>query len=146
MNQFAHGTLLVVADEEKALILENTGDARQPRLTLVTRIDVADLLATADRSARLKDHPTHETTEPADYPRMGGARLASAVASALADRARKGMRAPLVLVAAPQVLGALRDVLDDGLRSHIIAEFAKTLTGHPLPRIAELVQADLAEL
>ena len=49
-----------------------------------------------------------------------------------------------MLVAPPQVLGALRDAWTDDLAAETVAEIAKTLTGHPVARITEIVADDLA--
>ena len=135
---------VVVADEDKALVLDNRGTGLAPVLHLVKRIDTADLLAQEDRSARGQDH-SQQVTEPANYHRMAGVVLAHAVADFLRHaRADHGF-GQLVLIAAPQVLGALRDALDDAVRADVLAELPKTLTGHPLPHIAEVLAAALAE-
>ena len=46
-------------------------------------------------------------------------------------------------VAAPQVLGALREALTPAVKAQVVAELAKTLTDHPLPKIAKEVVAAL---
>jgi len=145
MTPLRTGTWVVVADSALAMILENTGDARQPVLTPVLRETSAELLAVEDRSRRLADHKQAETVEPPDYGRMAGERLARDLAERLAQAAGAGRFDRLVLVAAPQVLGALREALDDSVRARVVAELHKTLTGHPLPEIGRLVAEALAE-
>lgn len=143
MKHLTPKTMIVVADEEKALLLENRGTALVPDLHLALRIDTEALLSAQDRSAWARDH-AQDTTAPQDYHRMAGATLAAAVASQLeAARAGQGFDA-LVLVAPPQVLGALRAAMGEALRADVLAEMPKTLTGHPLPHIAELVTEALA--
>jgi protein required for attachment to host cells len=144
MNKLVKGAWVVVADEDKALVLKNTGSAMAVVLEVLERTDTADLLAVEDRSGRGKDHQQRETVEPANYHRMAGATLAQAIAAHLITAHRAGDFAQLVLVAPPQVLGALRDALDGALASVTVAELPKTLTGHPLPKIAEILQAELA--
>ena len=129
---------IVVADEEKALLLENRGTATSPVLHLVQRIDSAEVLAAHDRSARSRDH-SQDTNRPQDYHRMAGGTLAHAVADQL-ERARVDQAfGQVVLVAPPQVLGALRAALGEPLRAAVLAELPKTLTGHTLAQIAEAV-------
>ena len=67
------------------------------------------------------------------------------MARALAEflgRADSGFE-QLVLVASPQVLGALREALTPAVKAQVVAELAKTLTDHPLPKIAKEVVAAL---
>jgi protein required for attachment to host cells len=145
MQAFAHGTWVVVADSERAMILENTGTAREPSLTLVASETAEDLLALADRSARLRDRKQTFTTEPPDYDRMAAETLATDLARGLAKQARAGAFERLVIAAPPQMLSAFRDRMDDDLRARIVAELPKTLTHHPLPRMADVLSAALAE-
>lgn len=143
MTRLSKTCWIVVADEEKALLLDNRGTGLAPVLHLLKRIDSADVLAQSDRSARDRDH-SQQTTEPADYHRMAGQSLATAVAAHLEQaRAEHGFE-QLVLIAPPQVLGALRHALPESLRDEVLAEMPKTLTGHPLPHIAELLAEALA--
>lgn len=133
----------VVADEDKALLLENRGTALAPVLHLVKRIDSADLLAATDQSARDRDH-SQQTGEPVNYHRMAGASLAAAVADYLDHARAEQAFGQLVLFAPPQVLGALRHAMGETLRADVLADSPKTLTAHPLPDIAEHLAAALA--
>lgn len=144
MEAFAKGTWVVVADSERAMVLENTGTARDPVLTLIRAETSADLLALADRSARGRDRKQAMTTAPPDYDRLAGEALAADLAQGLGAQARKGSFDRLVIAAAPQVLSALRAAMDDGLRARVIKELPKTLTHHPLPRMAEVLADALA--
>ena len=146
MKRLIKGAWVVVADEGKALVLTNAGDALTPVLTLAERLETADLLAESDRSARGRDHRQHETVEPPDYHRMAGATLAAAVAARLRRAQAEGALAAVVLVAPPQMLGALRAALGDSLEGRTLAAIAKTLTGHPLPKIAAILAEDLSVL
>ncbi|MBD3765192.1 MAG: host attachment protein [Rhodobacterales bacterium] len=145
MTGLRTGTWVVVADSAMAMILQNTGDTRHPVLTPVLRETSEELLAAEDRSRRLADHMQAETVEPPDYGRMAGERLARDLAERLTQAARAGRFDRLVLVASPQVLGALRDELDDTVRALVVAELHKTLTGHPLPEVSRLVAEAVAE-
>jgi len=141
MKKLVKGTWVVVADEDKGLVLANAGTVDAPELVVVQKIEAADLLAANDRSARGRDHTQSETVAPPDYHRMAGATLARALAEFL-GRADSGFE-QLVLVASPQVLGALRAALTPAVKAQVVAELAKTLTDHPLPKIAKEVVAAL---
>jgi protein required for attachment to host cells len=144
--QLDAGLWVVVADEDKALVLENTGTARNPVLTVGRRVDTADLLNEAERAARAASHVGHFTTEPVDHHRLGGQILARAVVDHLEEQRLAGAFDRVVLVASPQVLGALRDAAGKGLQAVVVAEFPKTLTGHALPDVARLLVDHLADL
>jgi protein required for attachment to host cells len=146
MEHFSKGTWVVIADSERALILENTGTASSPALTLVAVETAADLLEQSDRSARKRDHKQTLTTEPPDYDRLAGERLAADVVQKLGRHARAGAFERLVIAAPPQVLSAFRARMDDNLRQRVIAELHKTLTQHPLPKLAGLLGVALAEV
>ncbi len=140
---------VIVADEDKALILANAGTPVQPVLEVLARLDSATLLAVEDRSARAYIEPHHYTTQPPDFHRMAGATLAAAVAAYLVRAKEAGAQKgnafeSLILIAPPQMLGALRDALGRDLMAKVVAELHKTLTGHSLPDITRLVQAGLA--
>jgi len=144
----AKGAWVVVADGEKALILENIGDLKQPKLRLRRR-EEADLTipgADTDSPGRVYESASGtrvSALEQPDYPRLASERFAAELAAALARQARRGLFERLVLVAPPQVLGALRDAMDADLRAHVVAELPKTLTKHPVAKIAELVAAEI---
>lgn len=144
MAKFSKGLWVVVMDEDKALVMENIGTATHPVLSLKQRIDSADLLAANDRSARTQDHKQHEKQTPPDYHRMAGAVLAKAVADELELAGTGGAFSEVVLVAPPQVLGALRDQMPKAVAARVTAELHKELIHLPLPKIAEHLTADLA--
>ena len=143
MAKFSKGLWVVVMDEDRALVLENTGSAMRPDLTLKERINSADILAVNDRSARSQDHKHHEETQPPDYHRMAGAVLARAVMDDLVRAHEAGQFSELALVAPPQVLGALRALLPTALAHLVVAELHKELTGLTLEKITEHLRHDL---
>lgn len=146
----AKGTWVVVADGEKALFLENIGDIRHPELRLLAR-EEADLEmpgADTDRPGRMADPGPGQRSalEQPDYARLASERFAGDLADQLRTRLRRGRFEKLILVAPPQVLGALREAMDEALRACVVAELHKTLTKHPLPKITELVTAEIDAL
>ena len=144
--RFDTGDWVVVADEDKALVLKNTGTAAQPVLTLGLRMDTADLLTETQRAAREAAHVGHFTTQPVDQHRLGGVILARAVVDHLERQRLAGAITRLIWVAPPQVLGALRDEAGKALQALVVAEFAKTFTGHSLPDMAKLLGEHMADL
>ncbi|MBK5946126.1 hypothetical protein CCR83_06595 [Rhodobacter veldkampii DSM 11550] len=147
----AKGAWVVVADGEKALILENTGDLRQPQLRLIEREEADTEMPGADTAppGRVFESMAggrRSAMDQPDYGRLVGERFAADLVEMLTRRARAGEFDKLVLVAPPQVLGALRDEMDDALRAVVVAELPKTLTKHPVAKIAEVVAAELDAL
>ncbi|MFP1644981.1 baeRF12 domain-containing protein [Pontitalea aquivivens] len=141
------GAWVVVADGEKALVLENTGVPGAPRLAMIARDEADPVIIASDRPGRVHEAAQGEARRSAmempDYARLTAERFAGDLVDMLRDRLRRGKFDKVVLVAPPQVLGALRDEMDEGLARHVLAEVHKTLTNHPVPKIAEIVAAEL---
>jgi protein required for attachment to host cells len=146
MKRLIGGAWVVVADEEKALVLRNVGDAFAPVLELVERIDNLVVSAMDERSARLHDHKHHATIEPPRYHRLAAATLADLVAAHLLEAKTAGLIEALVLVAPAQVLGALRHALDGQFVSEMVAEFARTMTEVPTTSIMAVLERDLSQM
>ncbi|MCL7465817.1 host attachment family protein [Phaeovulum sp. NW3] len=139
------GAWVVVADGEKALVLENTGAPGAPKLAMIARDEADPVIIASDRPGRMPDEGAGQRSalEQPDYARLNAERFAGDLVDMLRDRLRRGKFDKVVLVAPPQVLGALRDEMDEGLARHVLAEIHKTLTNHPVPKIAEIVAAEL---
>lgn len=139
------GAWIVVADGEKAMILENTGIPGAPKLALVSRDEAEAVVGASDRAGRLADGGPNQRSalEQTDYARLNAERFVDDIVATLDQKRSKGAFSALILVAPPQVLGALRGAMTDGLRALVVAEVDKTLTKHPLPKIAELVAAEI---
>lgn len=145
MALLTKGTWIVVADEERAIFLENTGDTRDPKLSVIARMEAEPVAERSDRPGRMADNGPGQKSamEQPDYDRIQGARLAADLVASLTKRLSKGAFDRLVVAAPPQVLGAIRDEMDDALRATILAQISKTLTKHPLPKLAEVVVAEI---
>ncbi|WP_372840380.1 host attachment protein [Phaeovulum sp.] len=147
----AKGAWVVVADGEKALVLENIGGPKRAELRLLER-DEADLEIPG--AANYQPGKVHESgpgmrrsaLEMPDYARLAGERFAAELVAMLTKAARAERFSRLVLAAPPQVLGALRDAMSADLRARVVAELPKTLTKHPVPKIAELIAAEIDTL
>ncbi|MDP1670254.1 host attachment family protein [Phaeovulum sp.] len=146
-----NGFWVVVADGEKALVLENVGDVKRAELRLVRREEANLEIPGADtfppgrvyESASGIKVSAHEQT---DYARLAGERFAVELVAMLAAAAKAGRFERLVLAAPPQVLGALRAAMSPDLRACVVAELPKTLTNHPVTKIAALVSAEIDTL
>lgn len=144
MALLAKGTWVVVADGEKALILENLGTPRAPRLKVHAKMAQPAAptreLAT-DRPGRFADPGPNQRSaaEMTDLHRQAKERFAGEVTERLnALAAREGVNR-LVIAAPPQTLAVLREGLAPGVAARVIAELPKTLTHHPLNRLGGLV-------
>jgi protein required for attachment to host cells len=121
------------------MILENAGDTRAPVLRQVQRFEAPEVLNAAGGPAdQGRDQRT--PVEPPDRVRQAAEAMVGDVLARLA----KGGYEQLVLVAPPQVLGAIRDRMPAAVKALVKAEVPKTLTKHPLPKVAELVAEALA--
>lgn len=141
MAMLAKGAWVVVADSERAMVLENTGDTRVPDLHQVHRLEAAPILNAAHLAEPVFDQGRDQRAPapPPDRLRNAAEVMTADLVAYLVRKAAKGRFERLVLVAPPQVLGAIRDAMDAGLRARVMAELPKTLTKHPLAKIAELV-------
>lgn len=139
------GAWIVVADGEKAMILENVGTPVAPRLHLVSRDEAEAVVGASDRAGRMADGGPNQRSalEQTDYARLNAERFMADLIGTLDHKRGKGAFEALILVAPPQVLGALRDGMTDALRALVVAEVDKTLTKHPLPKITDLVVAEI---
>lgn len=149
MAQLAQGTWVLVADGEKALFLENYTDGQDPYLKVVKQAEQDNPPAreqAANRPGRMADTGAGQRSalDDTDWHELEKDRFAADLAEMLYERAHKGRFDRLVLVAAPNVLGELRDKIHVEVRDRIIGEIPKTLTNHPLHEIESIVKEDLA--
>lgn len=141
MTLMCRGCWIVVADGEGALILENVGTVPTPDLRLMDRIEAPQPVPLADRPGRRMDGAPFQRSamEVTDRARMAQVALAAMIVARLAREASRGRFQRLALVAPPALLGAIRERMDEDLLRRTVLTLPKTLTGHPLGRIATLV-------
>lgn len=151
MTKLRNGTMVVIADSEKALFAVNLTDGENPNLDIV-RVDEEDNPPDREQKAN-RAGKTHESSGPGqrsyddtDFHELQKERFAADLADKLYKMAHKGKFETLVIVASPQVLGVLRDEMHQEVSSKVIAEIPKTLTNHPLHEIEQLVKKELAEM
>lgn len=143
------GTWIVIADSEKALFLENEGDARDYNFR-VRRIEEhenpPDREQGTDAPGRRSDGPQghYSAMDETDWHRLEKARFAHDLSDLLYEAAHRGRFDRLVLVAAPQVLGEMRRHLHKEVQARLIGEIPKTLTNHPLDEVERIVRDDFA--
>lgn len=148
MAELKQGTWIVVADSEKALFMRNLTDHENPNLE-VFRIDTQDNPADGDqgtdRPGRRSDSGMGQKSamQETDWHALAKERFAADLAEKLYAHAHRGAFESLVLVAAPQVLGDLRDALHEEVTNRVIAEIPKTLTGHSVDKIETLIKREL---
>lgn len=146
MARLDTGTWIVVADAEKALLLENLTDHEDPNFRIIGREENADAEPGAsDRPGRRPDTGPAQMSavEEDDWHALSRDRFARDLADLLYARAHKGAFDRLVVVAAPHVLGTLRQELHKEVADRIVAEIPKTLTNHPVRKLESLIKAEL---
>lgn len=157
MTRLRNGTWILVADGEKALFLENVTDSEDPHLE-VRRVEEhenpPDREQASDRPGRMRDSVGPQPDVGAmqrsgmgevDFHKLEKDRFADDLADLLYRQAHRHRFERLVLVAAPNILGALRGKLHKEVSDRVVAEVGKNLTNHPMPEIERLVSEALAE-
>ncbi len=149
MTKLKNGVWVVVADGEKALFLQNKTDGENPHLTVVRKKEQdnpPDREQSANRPGRMHDGgPGHKSAlDDTDWHELAKERFAGDLADLLYDHAHSGDYKEIVLVAAPNILGELRDQIHQEVSEKVVGEIPKTLTNHPLTEIEKIVKEDLA--
>lgn len=149
MTKLKNGTWVLIADGEKALFLENQTDGEDPYLKVVNKEEQdnsPNREQKANRTGRMPDtgQGQRSAMDDTDWHELNKERFAADLADMLYERAHKGRFDHLVLVAAPNILGELRDQVHQEVQEKIIGEIPKTLTNHPLNEIEDIVKNDLA--
>ncbi len=130
---------ILVCDGSKALFLTNQGDEDLPDIRLIETIDAATNPPTSDqgtdRPGRLAGGPAGPVAaDQTDWHQQAEAAFAAQLADLLETRQRAAER-PLVIVAAPRMLGDLRRKLSKGVTASVIAEVDRDLVNQPLDKI-----------
>ena len=149
MTELKNGTWIVVADGEKALFLRNITDGENPNFEVIRKEEQdnpKDIDQSANRPGRVSQSANvgRHAYDDTDWHELAKERFAQDLADILYERAHKGKFDTIVLVAAPNVLGELRDQLHQEVTNKVIGEIPKTLTNHPVQEIEKIVKDDLA--
>lgn len=142
-----HDIWVVVADGEKALFLRNEGDAKFPNLEVFREVkeqNPATHDQGTDRPGRFNDGPSihRSALEETDWHRVEKERFAKDIAERLYKSAHRGDFKRLVIVAPPLVMGEMRKELHKEVEDRVVGQVTKTLTGHTIDEIEQLLQKD----
>ncbi|KZY03383.1 MULTISPECIES: host attachment family protein [unclassified Sulfitobacter] len=149
MTKLKNGTWVLIADGEKALILENQTDGEDPFLEVVRKEEQENppnREQAANRRGRFNDGPSvhRSAVDDTDWHQLAKDRFAGELADILYKQAHKGNFDSIVLVADPGTLGELRSELHQEVSDKVIGEVPKTLTNHPIDDIEKIVKSELA--
>jgi protein required for attachment to host cells len=139
--------LVLIADGEKALFVENLTDAANPNLHVWReghRENPPDREQGSDRPGRFHDSAAGQksTFAETDWHRLATGHFAQELADGLYRHAHRGDFDRLVIVAPPRVLGDLRGRLRREVADRVVAEIPKTLTNRPVSEIESLLAAE----
>lgn len=143
--RIATGTLVLVADGSKMLLLRNDGDAVYPELNVIEHRTIGN----PPNREQMSDAPgisfssmgtERDTYEEADPHQQREDRFAAEAAAAL-SKTVKVNEGDVIVVAPPDTLGVLRRHYDGATTARLIVEIDKDLTGHPVPEITRLLMA-----
>lgn len=139
--KLAKGTIALVADGSRVLLLRNDGDHLRPELTVVSHqtIDTManrELMSGAPGINRGTGYPRSSTFDESDVHQHIEDRLAADAVKSLADAA-KATPGPIVIAAPPHMLGVLRRHYDHGVTARLVAEIDRDLTKLPVSEIAQ---------
>ena len=148
MARLRNGTMVVVADSEKALFMVNLTDGDDPNLEVVRKDEEEnppDREQSANRRGRVQESAGSGVSayQETDFHELQKDRFASDLADKLYRMAHSGRFEHLVIVASPQVLGVLRDEMHKEVAGKVVAEIPKTLTNHPMQEIERIVKDEL---
>lgn len=148
MVALEQGTWVIIADGEKALVMENITDAEDPNLVVVS-VEEQETAAgkPKDRAGRRFDSGPNQKSamEEANWKAHAKSLFVQDVANLLNRKGLKGAFNRLVLVASPHVLGLLRRRLHSEVLAKVVAEVDKTLTNHPLHKVEQVLRQRLAK-
>jgi protein required for attachment to host cells len=141
-----HDAWIVVCDATKALFLRNAGDTQVPDLRVIDRMDAPEHGRTSeqgtDRPGLLQNRSGPASAiEQTDWHRQEKGAFAAQIAGRLDLLHRQHPASPIVLVAPPRILGALRRALGPAALASVAADIPRDLTKHPVHEIEQLLTA-----
>lgn len=138
-----NGTILLVADGTKMLLLRNQGDAQYPNLKVIEHHAFEnppnrEVMSDAPGVGHTTGYHGRATFEEADPHQDNEDRFAAEAARAL-DRTAREHQGDIIVVAPPDTLGELRRHYGSEVRARLVGEVAKDLTKHPVAEIERLI-------
>lgn len=139
-----NGTTVLVADGSKMLLLENRGEAFNPRLEVIGQSEhdnLPDRELSADRPGRTQSRfgPGRSAMQETDFHQLAEDRFAAEVAEQINEHSRNMDGSGIIVIASPRTLGKLRRHYQPDVEARLIAEIGKDLTGHPVSDIGKLI-------
>ena len=140
------GEWVVVCDGAKALVLENTGDAKFPNLKMVRVLEQEDLATHelgADAPGRTVNSvgSIRSAVEQTDWHDQAERAFLVNLVRELEAALATGKTKSLIVVAPPRALGMLRPVYSHKVRNAVRAEVDKDLVKHPVHEIEKHLTA-----
>lgn len=138
---------IVVGDGERALFMENRGNPDHPDFHVLRTMSHENPPTSeqgTDRPGRYNDGPNahRSAVEETDWHQIEKDRFAHEIADRLYKAAHRGDYDNLVIVAPPRVLGELRSAIHEEVSDRLVGTVDKTLTGHPIAEIEDLLTRD----
>jgi protein required for attachment to host cells len=135
-----HDEWVVVCDGAKALVLNNTGDAKFPNLKTVEVHEQKDLpthLQGSDKPGRAYSPAgrSHGTVEQTDWHNQAEQAFLTHLAQTLDAAVAAGKTKSIILAASPRALGMIRPAYTHALRAAVRAEVHKDLIKMPVHEI-----------
>ena len=137
---------VVVCDGAKALVLQNTGDAKFPNLKMREVYEQKDLpthLLGADRPGRTHSSagPGSSSVTQTDWHNQAEQTFLTDLAQKLDAAVVAGKAKSIILAASPRALGMIRPAYSQALRAAIRAEVDKDLVKLPIHEIEKHLTA-----
>ena len=128
-----HKALVALANGERLVIMQNVGQAFEPKLEKVSEPDL--LLTNFSAGVRHQD-PAGQRNGSTDIDELAHG---AAIAEWFNKATLNGAREPVVIAADPKTLGQIRQHCHQELQARIVGELAKDLTNSPLPEIERVL-------
>lgn len=141
--KIAYGTILLVTDGSKMLVMRNEGDALYPELSVIKHREIDN----PPNRQQLTDAPgvsvssvgsIRNSYQQADTHQLRENHFAVEAAAALAEAAA-GHDVDIIVIAPPATLHVLRDHYTPAVEKRLIAEVDKDLVKHPSAEIVRLL-------
>lgn len=137
------GTMVMVADGSRFLLLRNEGDALHPDLKVIEHRSFEnpanrELLSDAPGVGFSATSPGRDTYDRADPHQQNEERFAADAAKALVSAADR-MAGGVIVAASPSMLGVMRRHYDRTVKARLLAEIDKDFTKHPVEEIMRLI-------
>lgn len=142
--KIAHQALVMVVDGGKMLLFRNTGSEVHPKLEVeeaVAQVNPPAREQSTDRPGRSHSSAgsARSAMEETDFHQQAEDRFAAEAADMLNRQALAGDFESLIIIAPPKMLGEMRPHYHKELEERLVGEIGKTLTGHPVAEIEEII-------